>query len=480
MTREIRTVGIIGGGVAGLAAGIRLARHGLQVQLFEARPKLGGCCASTTLSGYTFNDGALYLAMPSILDHAFAQLGLNRSEVLPLVRITAPQTSYLPDGTRVVFGDGQEVRVLHPDGAVGRVDLSGLMERWNPVLQVITRRLALEPLSFARFLALAWRFLPRLRGNVAGELGRLFADENVRSAMAGMLLYAGQPAARLPNIHMLGLACLFADGFHLPAQGMGQIPYCLGGVLRAAGGAIHLNCGASRIALRQGRAAALVFADGESVPVDAIVSTVSGMHTARLLGDAVPRRMRSKSDHAPLSHRAVAVQLGLRQRLDVSSQSFSVLPMLRDQQRFFEPAAPEPLYYHCNVPTVTLPDLAPAGASVLEIFPPIRQDLPPDAWDDRALAAVADGAVNALGHRYNLDVAVRRVTGPVQYRDHLGLFEGAVYGLSPAADVRALFEQVTAVRGLYQAGQSTYPGYGVVSAIMSGLFAADALLARRL
>jgi hypothetical protein len=31
---------------------------------------------------------------------------------------------------------------------------------------------------------------------------------------------------------------------------------------------------------------------------------------------------------------------------------------------------------------------------------------------------------------------------------------------------------------LYQAGQSTYPGYGVGSAAMSGILAADALLER--
>ena len=90
---SIQSVGIIGGGVAGLAAGGLLARRGLKVHLFEANGKIGGCCATTDVGGYTFNDGALYLALPTMLDRVFAQVGLDRPSVLPLRKITAPQTT---------------------------------------------------------------------------------------------------------------------------------------------------------------------------------------------------------------------------------------------------------------------------------------------------------------------------------------------------------------------------------------------------
>ena len=38
--------------------------QGLRVKLFEANDKTGGCCANKRLQGYTFNDGALYVAIP--------------------------------------------------------------------------------------------------------------------------------------------------------------------------------------------------------------------------------------------------------------------------------------------------------------------------------------------------------------------------------------------------------------------------------
>ncbi len=68
---KIRTIGIIGGGVSGLSAGGLLSRRGLRVKLFEANDKLGGCCANTTIGDYTFNDGAVYLSFPGILDRVF-------------------------------------------------------------------------------------------------------------------------------------------------------------------------------------------------------------------------------------------------------------------------------------------------------------------------------------------------------------------------------------------------------------------------
>src|SRR2546423_328230 len=46
LTTHPRTVAIIGGGVAGIAASVALADAGLRVQLFEKRPLLGGRASS--------------------------------------------------------------------------------------------------------------------------------------------------------------------------------------------------------------------------------------------------------------------------------------------------------------------------------------------------------------------------------------------------------------------------------------------------
>jgi phytoene desaturase len=214
---SIETVGIIGGGVSGLAAAGLLTRTGIKVRLFEANGKIGGCCSTTNIGGYTFNDGVLYLALPDMLDYVFEKVGLDRKSVLPLKRITAPQTTVLPNGDKVTFGDGLRVTVEKKNGTVNEAvlkkELDDMMKRWQPTLRLLTEDILVHPLSFSRILTKGWRHLPKFGGTVADELKRLFSDDSVRAAMSGVLLYTGLPPERQPTISVLGLVTLFRGWF---------------------------------------------------------------------------------------------------------------------------------------------------------------------------------------------------------------------------------------------------------------------------
>ncbi|HET9577764.1 MAG TPA: NAD(P)-binding protein, partial [Usitatibacter sp.] len=105
------TIVIIGAGVAGLSAAKILADRGFDPRVFEASNKVGGGCATTTIDGYTFNDGAIYLALIGLIDHAFRRLGLDRARSLPLRKASIGFSTTLPDGTIVALGDDRELRV---------------------------------------------------------------------------------------------------------------------------------------------------------------------------------------------------------------------------------------------------------------------------------------------------------------------------------------------------------------------------------
>ncbi len=479
----MKTVAIIGGGLSGLAAGVALSRQGFRVRLFEANEKLGGCCANTRLQGYTFNDGALYVAVPGILDLAFSRLGLDRRSLVPLRRIVATQTTKLPDGTVVSMRDGDVL--VHGERGEERsarlaAEIEGLRRKWQPVLRLFATDLLSRPFSPARLVHKGWRHLHKLHGTLARELERLFSDPAARAAMAGNLLYTGLPADKAPVLQILGLVALFDDGFHLPEGGMGAIPEALHAAFGRHGGETVVGAKVRRIKVADGRVRGLEVDGHGATEADAIISTASGMLTFGSLLDErdVPAAMRRKVKDAPLSQKALSVQLGLSNTLDVPSHSMSVLPMMQDQYRFFEAGSGLPACFNYTVPTVTMPELAPPGASIVEMFPPIDQAWPVDRWSEEAREAAADSAISALARIHKMEIAVRRVLSPRDYRDRMHMFGGAVYGLSPAADPRAQFPHKTPVEGLFQAGQTTYPGYGVGPATMSGVFAAEALMSR--
>ncbi|MGZ5584872.1 MAG: phytoene desaturase family protein, partial [Usitatibacter sp.] len=204
-------VAVIGGGLAGLAAARLLCGRGVEVHLYEANGKPGGCCATTRVDGYAFNDGALFLALPGMLDRLFEQLGLDRASLLPLRRIEAPQRTVLPDGTAVTFHAEPFITIEGGADAAAataqaREELRAFLRKWDPLLRILGDDILTQPLSLPRFIAKTWRHLPLLRGSVASSLDRAFSNEAVRAAMSGALLYTGAPSDQAPAISLLALA----------------------------------------------------------------------------------------------------------------------------------------------------------------------------------------------------------------------------------------------------------------------------------
>jgi len=452
---KINTVAIIGGGVSGLSAAGLLSRKGLKVKLFEANDKLGGSCANTNLGGYTFHDGALYLAFPSVLEHVFEKLGLDRSSLLPLRKIIANQTTTLPDGTIVTFGNGRDVRINGVNGEARRIqlqrELDNLLKKWEPVFHLFADDIFLHPFSLLRLMAKGWRQLPKLRGSAASEINHLFSDEAIRAAMSGVLLFAGEPPQKAPVQSILGLVAMLTEGFYLPEGGMGKIPEALSQALKNNGGEIFLKSKVNKIVVKNGRIQGLQV-DGQGlVEVDAVVSTVSGMLTfgSLLNQEDVPNSLRRKVQSAPLSHKVLSIQLGLSNQVDVHSHSNSILPMMDEQDQLFMPSEDDmkwPVYF---VPTVTVPELAPRGGSIIEIYPSIKQGMPANDWDEQKTKRIVDLTVKAFARMHKIDIAVTRVTSPKDFQERMHLF---------------------------QAGQTTFPGYGVSSAAMSGILAAETLM----
>jgi len=479
---KINTVAIIGGGVSGLSAGGLLARKGLKVKLFEVNDKLGGSCANTNLGGYTFHDGALYLSFPGVLEHVFETLGLDRPSLLPLRKITANQTTTLPDGTIVTFGDGLDVTIKGSNEEARNTqlqrELNNMLKKWEPVFRLFADDILLHPFSLLRLMANGWRQLPKLRGSVASKINNLFSDEAVRAAMSGVLLFAGEPPQKTPVQTILGLVAMLTEGFYLPEGGMGTIPEALSQALKNNGGEIFLNSKINKIVVKNGSVQGLEVDGKGLVEFDAIISTVSGMTTfGSLLNlEDVPNNLKRKVQNAPLSHKALVIQLGLSNQVDVHSHSNSILPMMDEQYKVFLPNEDDVKWPIYSVPTVTVPELAPRGGSIIEMFPSIQQGMPADDWNNQKKERIVETAIETLSRIHKIDIAVKRVLSPKDFQDRMHLYKGAAYGLSPIADPRAQFSHDSPIHGLYQAGQTTYPGYGVSPAAMSGILAAETLM----
>jgi len=94
-----RTVAIVGGGLAGLVAGRRLAEAGGDVTLYEQRDRVGGRVVSTREDGFVFDRGfqVLFTGYPAVQ----RELALHRMDL----RAFAPGACIARPGSRSVLSD---------------------------------------------------------------------------------------------------------------------------------------------------------------------------------------------------------------------------------------------------------------------------------------------------------------------------------------------------------------------------------------
>ena len=78
---------IIGAGPGGLTAGMILARHGYDVEIFEKEGEVGGRNAALRLGDYTFDTGPTFLMMNFILEEVFELAGRDVAAYLQQVRL---------------------------------------------------------------------------------------------------------------------------------------------------------------------------------------------------------------------------------------------------------------------------------------------------------------------------------------------------------------------------------------------------------
>ena len=103
-----RTI-VVGAGLGGLSAAIRLAARGWAVSMYEKNSYFGGRMSTVSAEGYTWDVGPTLIMMPEILRELFAGAGRQLEDYITLRRVDPYY--------RVVFeNDGWTVRTA--DGSL--------------------------------------------------------------------------------------------------------------------------------------------------------------------------------------------------------------------------------------------------------------------------------------------------------------------------------------------------------------------------
>lgn len=92
---------VIGGGLGGLSAAIRLANKGFKVDLYEQNEIAGGKAGEINYEGYRFDTGPSLLTMPEVIIDLFNECNENINDYLEFEKLEIICKYFYPDNTTI-------------------------------------------------------------------------------------------------------------------------------------------------------------------------------------------------------------------------------------------------------------------------------------------------------------------------------------------------------------------------------------------
>ena len=96
--KRVKKILVIGAGLGGLAAAIRLARAGHAVEVWEKNGEPGGKLRELRIDNFSWGTGPSLLTMPHVLRDLFASAGERLEDHLELVRLDSACRYFWTDG----------------------------------------------------------------------------------------------------------------------------------------------------------------------------------------------------------------------------------------------------------------------------------------------------------------------------------------------------------------------------------------------
>jgi phytoene desaturase len=478
---------VIGAGLGGLAAAMRLGAKGWRVTVLDRLDMPGGRGSAITSGGHRFDLGPTIVTAPDVFRRLFDACGRNFDAMVdlrpvdPFYRITWPDGSHLD-----TFADRArqeaEVARLAPDDVAG----------WKRFLEDSRKRYAVgyegmltEPMHR---LWSTIRVLPdfaRLRADrsILALARSRVRDERLRMALSFHPLFIGGDPARVTSMYAL-VSHLEADqGVHYAMGGVAAMARAMADVIDDQGGLLRFKAEVSEILqFPDGRARGVRLSTGEEVAADIVVSNADAGHTYRkLLKGRRKRWTRRRLDRTRLSMGLFVWYFGTKGTRgmwpDAGHHTILAGPryegLLRDVFRRGHLADDMSLYVHR--PSVTDPSVAPDGDDTFYALSPVphlghrdpvnwAQEA--DRYRDKVQAVLEERLLPGFAGRITASMTLT----PEDFRDRYLSPFGAGFSIEPRILQSAWFRPHNVseeVPGLFLVGAGTHPGAGLPGVVAS-------------
>ncbi len=486
---------IIGAGLGGLSAAVRLAKSGFSVTILEKNENVGGKVNFVETRGYKFDTGASLLTMRHVLEDLFEFAERKIEDYLTLIPLEPICRYFWSDGTKFdASADLQktedEIEKLEPQD----------VENFRQYLADAKRKYEIAEKTF---LAHSLNDLPKLlRPKYLKDLLAIsslktldkhnksyFQSPKLQQLFNRYATYNGSSPYQTPATFALVPYVEFGLGAWYVKGGMYEIPKALEKLAKEFGVTIYTESLVEKIEIENGKVVG-VRVGGEVFGCDYVVANSDAVETYRNLIDKKARKSFSNRKIAQIEPSCSGFVLLLGTKKQYPQLAHHNIFFSNDYKAEFEAIfnekrpAENPTIYVC-ASSKTDETQSPEGHENLFVlinapYTSDKTDWQTEAQNYRDLIVkkLEDFGLEDLESSIDFEQIITPEDFEKKYRAN----KGSIYGVSSNGIFSAFLRppnKAKNIENLYFVGGATHPGGGIPLVLLSGKMAGDLILNKR-
>ncbi len=476
-----KKIGIIGSGISGLSASIRLSNMGHQVEVFEANDYPGGKLTSFKLGDYRFDAGPPLFTMPAYVDELFHICKENPRDFFNYKKKDIICKYFWQDGKKLIAYSEKDkfFDEVYSEFGVSKKILSSYLDKAKKKYE-LTSDLFLKKSLHKLNTFLSFKTIKALSKLSIFEIGKTLSEVNESILKEPHLVqfynryatYNGSSPYSTPGIMTVIQHLESHYGTYIPEGGMHNITKSLYDLARRNGVKFNFNNFVNEIILKKNKAVGL-HVDGKKLPFDTVVSNMDIYPTYEKL---LPRiKLPNKIKNQERSSSAVIFYWGLSKSfndLDLHNIFFSKnyrdeFDSIFNKKNIYK----DPTIYiniTCKEVTTDSPKNCENWFVMINTCADSGQN-----WDlevKKLREIVLKRLEEDLGESISPFIEQEKIFTPKTIEERTKSYKGSLYGTSSNGLFSAFLRHPnfsSKIKNLYFCGGSVHPGGGIPLCLLS-------------
>jgi len=478
---------IIGTGVAGLSAALRLVRRGYEVEMVEQFSQPGGRMNQVKKDGFLFDMGPSFFSMSyefeELARDARIQLPFQMKKLDPIYTVWYDQ----PGKNFTIYRDpeklAQEFKDYEPDfsGKMKKyLESTGRMYHDTEEL-IIKKNFDSLAAYIASLVKVPPRHLPKLGRNFWQEISRYFSSDEVREILSLVSFFLGGTPYNTPAVYtMLSYTEFVHDGYYNVEGGMYKVTEGFVKLLQDKGVKISYNTRITGYQAEGKQLTGFTDQDGNLHQADFyVVNADAAVFRSKIF--TRKRYSEKKLDRKLWTMAPLSIFLGLDTKVPhIDHHNYFLRSNFKEYAHkvFRNQVSLDQPYYYVNVVSRYNSNAAPEGGEAMYILVPSPDRRFRPDWSDSP--KLTDAIIKDLSGRIGFDlekhIISRTILSPTEWESMFDLHRGSGLGLGHQLRQMAWFRPSNKdekFQNVFYTGSSTVPGTGIPMAVISSRLLAE-------